>query len=61
MGIRLTESCKFCEKKVDRYFSLEQIHKMSNRVLNPPLIFGGGWECTHLWEPDPLYNPNKGV
>lgn len=54
VGVVYKDTRKFCISKIGKNFSLSKIEKMSNAELNPPIIFGGGWGCPHIWEPNPF-------
>lgn len=43
----------FCEDRVGKRFSVEEIDKMDNGTrLMPVSIYGGGWNCRHVWTPE---------
>ncbi|MEQ9309701.1 MAG: hypothetical protein RLN90_09615 [Balneolaceae bacterium] len=53
VGSRGVNTRDFCNELLGVRFSLEQIQRLDNRNLNPPIINGGGWNCVHEFEPDP--------
>ena len=54
VGTVYNDTRKFCTNKIGKNFSRSRIEKMSNGELEPPIIFGGGWGCPHIWEPNPF-------
>jgi len=44
----------FCEARVGKVFTLAEIQQMVNGTgPEPPLIYGGGWNCRHVFTPIP--------
>ena len=48
-------NCKICSNLLDKHFHINEILEMRNGIIEPVLFFGGGFECPHMWEADPLY------
>jgi hypothetical protein len=41
----------FCKELVGKTFTEQQVAKLNNYQLNPPLVRGGGYNCRHTWAP----------
>lgn len=40
-----------------KVFTRQQIEQMRNGMLNPVMVFKGGWNCRHSWVPvDPAWD-----
>ncbi|MBO8183321.1 MAG: hypothetical protein H0Z28_11120 [Archaeoglobus sp.] len=47
----------FCRAHVGKVFSMKQIEKMRNGILEPVKIHRGGYNCRHIWQPvDPEWD-----
>lgn len=55
VGILYEHTCSFCKSRLTHHFHIDEILAMKNGNLEPAIFFGGGFECTHDWEPDPFY------
>jgi len=46
----------FCEKHINRVYTLDEIKKLDNGQGLPVREYGGGWNCRHFWQvlPDDL-------
>jgi|GEM_PF-1737071 len=53
-GLAHGPNCKFCKNKIGKNYHINKIMEMDNHVLNPPILFGGGWDCCDIWEPNPF-------
>lgn len=44
----------FCEAHVGNVYTMAEIQRMNNgTTLMPVLVYGGGWNCRHIWTPIP--------
>ena len=53
-------SRSFCTKLLNASqegirWHINEINNMKNGQLEPVILFCGGWNCHHDWEPDPFY------
>jgi len=54
-GPRDIKNRVFCEKHVGKIYTLAEIKKLDNGMkppMNNVLLYGGGWNCRHVWTPD---------
>jgi len=48
----------FCRACLDRVFRRDQIDQLKNGLLEPVMIYKGGWRCRHSWLPvNPDWDP----
>lgn len=51
----------FCREMVGKTLHINEINKLGRAevgqaFISPCILFCGGWNCGHDWEPDPFYN-----
>lgn len=57
-GTLTSRTRSFCAYHLDRIYTRETIAKMSNGMLEPVIIYGGGYNCRHHWTwVDPDWDP----
>lgn len=54
VGILRPTTRPFCESLIGTTHHIDQINEMRNGNLEPVLLYCGGWNCYHDWEPDPF-------
>lgn len=54
VGIIQPTTRPFCESLINTTHHIDQINEMKNGNLDPVLLYCGGWNCHHDWEPDPF-------
>lgn len=55
VGIIKDDTYKFCLKHLNKHHEINEILSMKNGIIEPVIIFGGGFGCNHFWEADPFY------
>lgn len=60
VGVIRKNTRAFCKGMLGQTFHINQINKFNESVvgpafINPCIIYKGGWNCLHDWEPDPFY------
>jgi hypothetical protein len=64
MGLIRETSRKFCKSMINTTLHIDEINKytaaeVGPAFIEPCIIYCGGWNCRHDWEPDPTYKPKK--
>jgi hypothetical protein len=62
MGLLRETSRKFCKTMLGAVLHIDDINKITEAEVGPAyiapcIIYCGGWNCRHDWEPDPTYKP----
>jgi len=50
-GNIMSSTRAFCRACLNKIYTRQQIDEMDNAMLNPVLIYRGGWRCRHIWMP----------
>jgi hypothetical protein len=62
MGLLRERSRTFCRETLNEYHHIDEINgftaaEVGKAFITPCIIYCGGWNCRHDWEPDPFYKP----
>lgn len=60
VGVIRKNTRAFCKGTLGQTYHIDQINKFNESVVGPAfikpcIIYKGGWNCLHDWEPDPFY------
>jgi len=54
VGIERDTTRAFCRHLIGETLHVDTIHQLRNGNREPVLLYCGGWNCIHDWEPDPF-------